>query len=63
MARISSVFRGGGMPSPLHLERPKKILTRHTVKNGISNLYILLKCALKMQETPFQSPKIQKRFG
>ena len=32
-----------------HLEHPKNILTRYTVKNGISNLYIiLLKSALKM---------------
>ena len=38
-------------------------LTRHTVKNGISNLYILLKSALKMQEMPFQRPKIQTIFG
>ena len=34
-------------------------LTRYTVKNGISNLYILLKSALKMQEMPFQRPKFQ----
>ena len=33
---------------------------RHTVKNGISNLYILLKSALKMQEMPLQRPKFQK---
>ena len=32
----------------------KHFLTRYTVKNGISNLYILLKSALKM---PFQRPK------
>ena len=31
----------------------KHFLTRYTVKNGISNLYILLKSALKMQEIPF----------
>ena len=30
--------------------RPWYFLTRYTVKNGISNLYILLKSALKMQE-------------
>ena len=29
-------------------------------QNGISNLYILLKSALKMQEMPFQRPKFQK---
>ena len=33
----------------------KNFLTRHTVKNGISNLYI----SLKMQEMPFQRPKIR----
>ena len=36
---------------------------RYTVKNGISNLYILLKSALKMQEMPFQRPKFQNIFG
>ena len=45
---------------------PRKVrnhfLTRYTVKNGISNLYILLKSALKMQEMPFQRPKFQKHF-
>ena len=40
----------------------KHFLTRYTVKNGISNLYILLKSALKMQEMPFQRPKFQKKF-
>ena len=34
-------------------ERPKHFLTRYTVKNGISNLDILLKNAHKMQEMPF----------
>ena len=65
MFESSSVFRGracGHAPPPLS-ERPKIILTRHTVKNGISNLYILLKSALKMQEMPFQRPKIEKRSG
>ena len=64
----SSVFRGASgacghappPPPPPPSERPKKFLTRHTVKNGISSLYILLKCALKMQEMPFQGPKIQQ---
>ena len=41
----------------------KSFLTRHTVKIGISNLYILLKCALKMREMPFQRPKMQKFPG
>ena len=41
----------------------KHFLTRYTVKNGISNLYILLKSALKMQELPFQRPKFQKISG
>ena len=43
--------------------RPWYFLTRYTVKNGISNLYILLKSALKMQEMPFQRPKFQKLPG
>ena len=33
--------------------------SRGHVKNGISNLYILLKSALKVQEMPFQRPKFQ----
>ena len=33
----------------------------HTVKHGISNLYILLKSALK--KCPFQRPKFQKTSG
>ena len=41
----------------------KHLLTRYTVKNGISNLYILLKRVLKMQEMPFQRPKFEKNFG
>ena len=41
----------------------KHFLTRYTVKNGISNLYILLKSALKMQEMPFQRPKFQNISG
>ena len=36
---------------------------RDTVKNGISNLYILHKSALKMQEMPFQRPKFQTFSG
>ena len=47
----------GHAPTPPQKIR-KHFLTRDTVKNGISNLYILLKCALKMQEMPFQRPKI-----
>ena len=63
MSVNSSVFRGmRPCPHPPS-ERPKIFLTRHTVKNGISNLCILLKCALKMQEMPFQRPKIQKKNG
>ena len=50
-------------PCQPHSERPKNFFTRHTVKNEISNLYILLKCALKMQEMPFQRLKIQKMSG
>ena len=46
------------MPPPWKVK--KHFLTRYTVKNGISNLYILLKSALKMQEMPFQRPKFQK---
>ena len=63
MCIYSNVFRGWAMwpcPPP---HPPRKIrkhsLTRYTVKNGISNLYILLKSALKMQEMPFQRPKFQ----
>ena len=33
---------------------------RTKFQNGISNLYILLKSALKMQEMPFQRSKFQK---
>ena len=38
------------------MESPKTLFDQiqYTVKNGISNLYILLKSALKMQEMPFQ---------
>ena len=42
---------------------PRNVRNRYTVKNGISNLYILLKSALKMQEMPFQRPKCQKISG
>ena len=41
----------------------KYFLTRYTAKNGISNLYILLKSALKMQEMPFQRPKFKNISG
>ena len=33
-------------------------MVRNTVKNAVLDLYILLKSALKMQEIPFQRPKI-----
>ena len=46
------------MPPPPRKVR-KHFLTRYTVKNGISNLYILLKSVLEMQEMPFQRPKFQ----
>ena len=59
----SSVFRGGHAAMPPPRKVRKHFLTRYTVKNGISNLYILLKSALKMQEMPFQRPKFQKIFG
>ena len=36
---------------------------RPKFQNGVSNLYILLKSALKMQEMPFQRPKFQKISG
>ena len=49
------------MPPPPRKVR-KHFLTRYTVKNWISNLYILLISALKMQEMPFQRPKFQKNF-
>ena len=41
------------------MERPKLFTDVITVKNGISNLYILLQSALKMQRMPFQRPKLQ----
>ena len=47
------------MPPPSLRKGRKHFLTRYTVKNRISNLYILLKSALKMQEMPFQRPKFQ----
>ena len=56
----SSVFRGGMRPCPAPPRKVRKhLLTRYTVRNGISNLYILLKSALKMQEMPFQRYKFQ----
>ena len=60
---FSSIFRGGMWPWPRPSERPKNFLVRYTVKNGISNLYILLKSAIKMQEMPFQRPEFQKISG
>ena len=33
-------------------------MVRNTVKNTILDLHILLESALKMQEIPFQTPKI-----
>ena len=45
------------MPPPPRNVR-KHFLTGYTVKNGISNLYILL----KMQKMSFQRPKFQKHF-
>ena len=41
----------------------KHFLTRYTVKNVISNLYILLKSALKMQEIFFRDPNFKKFPG
>ena len=35
----------------------------YTVKNGISNLYILLKSALKIPEMPFHRPSFQNISG
>ena len=54
-------YLGGGHAAmaPPPSESPNNFLTRYTVKNGISNLYILLKSTLKMQEMPFQRPKFQ----
>ena len=64
LAIHSSVFRGGNAPGPPPPRKVRKhFLTRYTVKNGISNLYILLKSVLKMQEMPFQRSKFQKIFG
>ena len=63
----SSVFRGACGHAPLPLSPPRKVrkhfLTRYTVKNGISNLYILLKSALQMQEMPLQRHKFQQISG
>ena len=36
---------------------------RPKFQNGISNLYILLRSALKMQEMPFQRPKFENISG
>ena len=56
----SVAYLGGGMrPWPPPRKVRKHFLTRYTVKNGISNLYILLKSVFKMQEMPFQRPKFQ----
>ena len=57
-------YLGGMRPWP-PLGTSENIFWWYTVKNGISNLYILLKSALKMQEMPFQRPKFQKNvfFG
>ena len=53
-------IQGGMRPCPPPPWKGRKhFLTRYTDKNGISNLYILLKSALKMQEMPFQRPKFQ----
>ena len=61
---IDFVFRGGGHAACGHAPFPRNVrkhfLTRYTVKNVISNLSILPKSALKMQEMPFQGPKFQK---
>ena len=45
--------------------RPKYFvnMVRNTVKNAILDLHILLKIALKMQEIPFQSAKIETFSG
>ena len=47
------------MPSSIFRKVQKHFLTRYTVKNGISNLYILLKSVLKMQEMLFLRPAFQ----
>ena len=64
--RKSIYYNVVGAPKNPHaplLKVRKHFLTRYTVKNGISNLYILLKSALKMQKMPFQRPKFQKISG
>ena len=52
------------MPPPRNV---RKFFWRDTLLNvllnGISNLYILLKSALKMQVMPFQRPKFQNISG
>ena len=57
----SSVFRGAAMGPPRKIR--KHFLTRYTVQNGISNLYILLKSALKMQECRFRDPNFKQFPG
>ena len=52
-------YLGGHAAMPPPPPAPRNVRNRYTVKNGISNLYIFLKSALKMQEMPFQRPKFQ----
>ena len=64
--RYAVAYLGGAMRPwpPPPSESPKTFFDKIHVKNWISNLYILLKSALKMQEMPFQRPKFQKKiFG
>ena len=49
--------------SKVHLKCRKYRFRDPKFQNGISNPYILLKSALKMQEMPFQRPKFQKIYG
>ena len=59
VAYLGGACGDGSPPPPPHSESPNNFLTRYTVKNGISNLHILLKSTLKRQEMPFQRSKFQ----
>ena len=65
---LSVAYLGGGGACDHETPHPPPnvrnfFLTRYTVKNAISNLYILLKSAFKMQEMTFQRHKFQNIYG
>ena len=62
----SVAYLGGAMrPCPPPRKVRKHFLTRYTVKNGISNLYILLKLKVpsKCRKCRFRDPNFKKIFG